>query len=608
MPRVLAPRQFTYIMKTRRYTFYPGLRCTIFLLIIIFVAPGVPASGMFFPQQQKAGTGILDSLFRSGAAYMRQSVPDSAARQYTKGLSLARELGDSAYIGRFYNGLGSVWQIRKAYDKALEHYHEGLKYLDEHRNTSDVAKAYVNLGALYGALKDFDNGREYLENALKILDDESVLRLHVMGNLAAMYLDNDEPVASEEMALSAIPLAEKLGQDYVLSVLYTNLSKIYSDREDWAQAISAGELALDIKDSLQVGNTVAAYNNLGRAYEMSGRYTPAGTYYKKALQQATGEDRALVLQNLKSVAKRQKNYAAALEYAEARDVLRDSLQALDYKGKVAELTEKYESEQKQAKIEYLQAEGQLQDKLIGRQRILTIVSLTLLVLFGVLVYVWNTQNRTRQALEKSKLRQRFLLAQLNPHFIFNALQTVQNFIYMKDAETSASYLGSFGKLIRFVLESSDRDTIALEEEMEMLRNFLYLQQLHYDNSFTYAVSSDYETEAETIRIPVMLVQPFVENAVIHGIQDVPGGHIKVTFRAADEKTMCVEIEDNGSGFFPQEKGKANAMHRSMGMDIQKGRIREFNSEHKRDITVEISPAHPEQEYPGTRVVIRVPVL
>src|SRR5690606_28602496 len=112
-----------------------------------------------------------------------------------------------------------------------------------------------------------------------------------------------------------------------------------------------------IKDSLSAGSPVAAYNNLGRAYEMSGRYTRANVYYGKALEQATGEDRALVLQNLKSVAKKQEDFSKALEYAEERDKLRDSLQKLDYRGKVAELTEKYESEQKQARIDFLQEEG-----------------------------------------------------------------------------------------------------------------------------------------------------------------------------------------------------------------------------------------------------------
>ncbi|MGS2763504.1 tetratricopeptide repeat-containing sensor histidine kinase [Sinomicrobium sp. M5D2P9] len=559
-------------------------------------------------QENVDNTYILDSLFRSGAGFMQKREPEAAEQQYTKGLSMAHKYGDSLYTGRFYNGLGSVLQVRKEYDKALDHYQKGLGYLDKNRHPSDIGKVYVNLGALYAQLKDFDEAEKYLESALGILDEENVLRLHVMGNLAALYLDRDKRDASEGMILKAIPLAEKFGEEYVRSVLYTNLSNIHTEKEQWEKAISAGELALRIKDSLSVGSPAATYNNLGRAYEMSGRYDRAGTYYRRALEQATGEDRVLVLQNLKSVAKKQEDFPKALEYAEERDKLRDSLQKLDYRGKVAELTEKYESEQKQARIDFLQAEGRLQEKLIARQRVLVGISLALLVLFAVLVYIWLKQTRIRQALEKSRMQQRFLLAQLNPHFIFNALQSVQNFIFKNETEASMTYLNSFGRLIRSVLESSDRDTIALEKEVEMIRNFLQLQQLNHQDDFTYEITPDELPEdMGDLNIPVMLVQPFVENAVIHGMRDVPQGRISVDL-VKEENSLKITICDNGKGLYPQNKQKANALHRSMGSEIVNKRINEFNKVNKRKISLEILPFREHPEFPGTRVILYLPVL
>ncbi|MGS2740326.1 tetratricopeptide repeat-containing sensor histidine kinase [Sinomicrobium sp. M5D2P17] len=540
---------------------------------------------------------------------MQKRELDSAEQCYRKGLSVAQKFRDSLYTGRFHNGLGSVLQVRKEYDKALDHYHKGLGYLDRDRYPSDIGKVYVNLGALYAGLKDFDEAQKYLESALDILDEENVLRLHVMGNLAALYLDRGKWDASEAIILKGIPLAEKLRQEYVRSVLYTNLSNIHTEKEQWEKAIAAGELALRIKDSLSVGNPAAAYNNLGRAYEMSGRYDMANTYYGKALEQATGEDRTLVLQNLKSVAKKQKDFSAALDYAEERDKLRDSLQKLDYKGKVAELTEKYESGQKQARIDYLQAEGRLQEKLIDRQRVLVGISLALLLLFVVLVYIGIKQNRTRQALEKSRIQQRFLLAQLNPHFIFNALQTVQNFIYRNETEISVEYLGSFGRLIRAVLESSDKETISLEEEVEMMHNFLHLQQLNYDHSFKFEITTDLAENKDSCYIPVMLLQPFVENAVIHGVKDVPEGEIRINIKSKETgNRLQVEISDNGRGMDLEQKQRADVLHRSMGMEIVNKRIREFNRAGEKKIRLEIYPYREHPDFPGTRVILSLPVL
>ena len=593
------------------YQFYTRKSFAVFSLALfsltVYAGPlaGFPPAGL----QNSDNSHVLDSLFRSGAGFMQQRELDSAKQCYTKGLSMARNTGDSLYTGRFYNGLGSVLQVRKEYDKALDHYHKGLEYLDKNSYPSDVGKVYVNLGALYAGLEDFDKAEKYLESALGILDEENVLRLHVMGNLSALYLDRGKHDASREIILKAIPLAEKLQQEYVRAVLYTNLSNIYTEKEQWEKAVSAGELALRIKDSLSAGSPVAAYNNLGRAYEMSGRYARANVYYGKALEQATGEDRALVLQNLKSVAKKQKDFPAALGYAEERDKLKDSLQKLDHRGKVAELTEKYESEQKQARIDFLQTESRLQEKLIYRQRVLTGISLALLLLFVVLVYIGIKQTRTRQALEKSRMRQRFLLTQLNPHFIFNALQTVQNFIYRNETETSAEYLGSFGRLIRAVLESSDKETISLEEEVEMMRNFLHLQQLNYDHSFKFEITTDLAEKDDPCYIPVMLLQPFVENAVIHGVKDVPGGEIRINIKSMEAGDMLqVEISDNGRGMNSEQKQRADVLHRSMGMEIVNKRIREFNRAGEKKIRLEIYPYREHPDFPGTRVVLYLPVL
>src|SRR5690606_358266 len=214
--------------------------------------------------------------------------------------------------------------------------------------------------------------------------------------------------------------------------------------------------------------------NIGYGYFMLHDYDQAESYYLKGLDNAGPKEEIQLIWNLQKNFQGKKNWAKASEYLEKYVYLKDSLHEVSEKAKVLEITEKYESEKKELKIENLEAENDLQRKLILKERILAgLIVLSLLVLTGFLLLLLK-QRRTQQALEKSKLNQRFLLTQLNPHFIFNALQSIQNYIYREKRDKSAEYIAAFSKLIRSVLENSEKDFIPITEEVGMIRHYLSL--------------------------------------------------------------------------------------------------------------------------------------
>ncbi|WP_257669970.1 tetratricopeptide repeat-containing sensor histidine kinase [Parapedobacter tibetensis] len=584
---------------------YVIIYCFVSIVLLAF-CPIAVAQLPTKPSNEQAAT--IDSFYHEGSQLLLSGDLDAAHQRFSEGLSVAKTQGDSLNIGRFYHGLGTVLQHQQAYEEALLHYHKSIAFIQEDQYPDEVGKTYGNLGALYAQQKDFQHARQYLERALATIKEENVRRLHIMANLAALYLDQGDLEQAESLTLEAITSAKTLNQAYIEATLYTNLSKLYTETNQWKRAIPAGERALHIKDSIKQGSLVAPRVNIGYAYENLGALDTAMKYYHDALGDASGTELLGVLQNLKRIAKKVGNLRESLRYYDRYDQVKDSIAELNRQAQVAELTEKYESKQKQGEIDHLQAESKLQGKLIARQRVLVGISLALLLLFAVLVYVWLKQNKTRQALEKSKMQQRFLLTQLNPHFIFNALQSVQSYIFKNKPETSMEYLNSFAKLIRSVLEHSDHDTISLEEEMEMIRNFLHLQQLNHQNDFTYEITpGEPPAELDGLHIPAMLVQPFVENAVIHGMRDVPEGKISVNFKQ-EEGLLKITICDNGKGIQLQKRQKANALHRSMGTEIIHKRIREFNKVNERKINVQITPFREHPEFPGTKVVLDIPVL
>gem|GEM_PF-5659531 len=189
--------------------------------------------------------------------------------------------------------------------------------------------------------------------------------------------------------------------------------------------------------------------------------------------------------------------------------------------------------------------------------------------------------------EMSQLEKSALQAQMNPHFIFNCLNSIQGFIMDNDKEQAMEYLGKFAKLIRLNLNASVDSFIRLDQEILILENYLALEQLRHDHSFTYHIRSTPEVTIDSIDIPPMLIQPFVENAVLHGMKDKStDGKIEIKF-AIKKKMLVVDIKDNGAG---PSIAKKTRMHRSLGMSITKKRLEHINQSESNQYAIEQVPS------------------
>ena len=189
--------------------------------------------------------------------------------------------------------------------------------------------------------------------------------------------------------------------------------------------------------------------------------------------------------------------------------------------------------------------------------------------------------------EMRELERAALQAQMNPHFIFNCLNSIQNFIMANDKENAMEYLVKFAKLIRQSLNFSTTSKIPLDQEISMLSNYIDLEQLRFKNKFNYHIVVSSELTPEEIKIPTLLIQPFVENAIIHGLKDIQkDGLIEVLFIKNDETSIRAIIRDNGNGL--AKSNKLNG-HKSLGMSITSKRIAHNNN--VIDGSYSITPEH-----------------
>jgi len=172
-----------------------------------------------------------------------------------------------------------------------------------------------------------------------------------------------------------------------------------------------------------------------------------------------------------------------------------------------------------------------------------------------------------------------LRAQMNPHFIFNCLNSINRYIIKSDHITASGYLTRFAKLIRLILDNSIADTTSLDNEIQLVHLYLEMEQLRFDNRFTYSIETDPGLQYETTRIPSMLIQPYIENAIWHGLLHKQGtGHVAVRFKLHEKNILNIEIEDDGIGRqkSAELKSKNALKNKSYGMRITGDRINIVN--------------------------------
>jgi len=202
-----------------------------------------------------------------------------------------------------------------------------------------------------------------------------------------------------------------------------------------------------------------------------------------------------------------------------------------------------------------------------------IMLVTIILITATAFIIRENISRIRLREKNATLKELLLRAQINPHFIFNALVAIQRYIYQKDEREAGRYLAEFSKLIRLTLDNTRQEYVSLDKELQLMKYYLTLQQLRFDDRFTYDIMVDEEIDPDLTRIPPMLAQPFIENAIEHGLAGLTKtGHINISIRL-NGKLLIFTIDDNGIGRKAAlNKNKAVKSHISYGTEITQERL------------------------------------
>jgi hypothetical protein len=316
-------------------------------------------------------------------------------------------------------------------------------------------------------------------------------------------------------------------------------------------------------------------------------------------------------QILVNIFKQQGNYKEAFNLNAIHEGLKDSIEKFQKRTEILDLQYKYQSRQKDDQIKLLSQENQLQGYKINQNRLMLFTVIVISALLSLVFILLLRQNRIKSSRKVTEFKQRLLRSQMNPHFIFNSLTSIQHFIVQQDDIKASVYLSRFSDLVRNILSNSHVELITLEEEINTIENYLELQKLRFPDRFEYKISINEKLNPESVQLPPMLTQPFVENAIEHGFKKFEDkGVISLVFNSKQD-FLIISITDNGIGRKRSHELKSNQEkdHKSMATLITTERIKTINKKLKRRIHFEIVDLKDENgNATGTKVVFEIPLL
>lgn len=516
--------------------------------------------------------------------------------------------------GRSYSSLGAISNLRGDDVKSVAYFKDAADIFEGLGNDLYSAMIRSNIGnllledeqfeeALIYTLKSHDY---YLKNDLEHLLVNSYSIMGVIFIRQGRDLDETMEKLNE-----GAKFAKQYGDTLQLIQLYNSMGIAHVKKNiDIEFAILNFEEAIRIlkikqKDDNFIG---LSYMGLGEAYLKSGDLKKAILYNDTALQKFEAMNYIKGLQEVyesrKDILEAQGDYKRGFEAYEKFIYYNDSLYSRNRANQLNRIRTEYDTERKEAEITSLSQQASIQGLEIRQKNQVMIIGVIILLLAIVSVYFIYKQRSSIREKQKTELEQRFLRSQLNPHFISNALVAVQNYMLKNQTETASTYLAKFSKLMREILKNSRKEFIPVEDEIEMLTNFLDIHKLRMNDDFDYKIEIDQNIDREADTIPPMFIQPFVENAIEHGIINANGkGLIEINLIKGKEY-ISIEIKDNGGGLQANVKSQH---HNSVSSTIIQERMALFNKTLKNKIQLIIGDIKNEQgDIQGAKVELMVP--
>ncbi len=575
-------------------------------------------------QHRKIDSVYITNLHRISYRLSEKDVKKSFA-YYEKVVSLSDSMNFTYGKSLAQINLGILLSTSANYDASNKAYYKAIDYAEDCGALRLKAVSLNNIGENLKVLKDLSKCRAYTKEAIDINSQLKAWRGVAINYELLQQCDLEENLFADahNHLLKGMPFAIKAAESYILSQFYVGFGKIHAHDHRIDSATYFFDKALnEAKLQGDVRNEHLVY--LAKAKYLSD--IPSGEkvlLLSKALSIARAteflEGISNAAEQLSNVYDAKNNKDSSLFFYRVYRSAADSLFSENNKRNVIIRESEWLIRRKEMENAHLRELSLLQDKrLETKNELLGAVLFSLLLTIAIAIIIYQT-NKSKKERSESELKQQIteiqmqvLRAQMNPHFIFNSLNSIENFMMQNEKRLASDYLNKFTRLIRTILDSSLNQLIPLTKDMEALQLYIDLQQLRFNNKFTYHNCLDPQLQNGDYKVPSLIIQPYVENAIEHGIAhcERKDPEIKVSARLKNDYILYV-IEDNGIG--REQAALYNAQnkrhHKSVGLAITENRIRIFNGSQSTSEDVVIEDLYDDDNLPrGTRVSVKIKIL
>ena len=609
----------------------------LFFLLFFVAASGQNIDSLKLASSKKTGIKKGNSIYQIGKIYQKNNELDSSLTYFNKSLKYFNRAEKKSDV---YQAIGMVHFYKNDFEKTLENFKTSLNYAKKTDKDSILARRYSDIGVVYDYLGAFDKSIENYYNALTVFErvSDKPAMAKIYNNLAIINQNRGQTKVAFDFYEKSLKLKKQTNSSAILiATTYLNIGSLHKDVGAYKEAMSCFYKALpvlknnnvpqyqsmllynisDVKLNINELDSATFYNE--KAFEINTKinnsfglmqnnmfkgkilyekkaFNSSLLYLNKALLFSDTlkvlDEKSKILTELIKVYRAKQNFTKALDYQDELIAISVKLSNKEMTDKIETLRIVHETEKKEKEIYLLQNN-------IKKNRIIQGVIIFLILLVGLIVFLIYKQKLAKSKYKAELFNQKLLRSQMNPHFIFNTLTSIQSYMFEKDTLKAAMYLSSFSKLTRSILEGSRHDFVSLQEEYETNENYLKIQQMRYDSLFDYSISIDENIDPDHVQIAPMLIQPFIENSIKHGFKDIDyKGHLQIMYKKIDDKIQ-ITIQDNGKGVTDNKEHS----HKSHALSITKERLRILNKRSKKNITFKVENAIDK----GYKVVFNVPL-
>ena len=563
--------------------------------------------------------GIANAYNNMANLANRQSNSFETLKYQLAALKIREEIGDKIGIGASYNNIGIFYLDQGNYPDALKYYLVSLKIREEVGDKQRIAESYNNIGEIYTNQGNYSEALKNYFAALKIFEERGAINGMSVTNQNIGHIYRQQGSYAEALKHYLVPLKiyEKTGDKPGIADSYSNIGLLYVAQGNYQEALKNCLASLKINEEMEDRERIAeCYNVLGNLYIKLNKPFEAKKYLDNALsfnkEMGIREGIRDAYNSLAELDSSQSNFKSAYQNHKMYILYRDSLINKENAEKIVRLQMQYEFDKKEAATELEQQKAIEATK--NRSNVVMMISAILIISSLFIILLIRQRNLKKRAVEKARashkmaeLELQSLRTQLNPHFMFNSLNAIQELIVMEENELSQSYLERFARLLRMLLENADQPFISLKKEIDFLKLYLSLESLRIPD-LQYSIEADPMLDTEKTMIPNMMLQPYIENALWHGLQNKQGEKKLELNIYRQNELLRYEIKDNGVGRKKAAELKTlyRKEHHSKGMELLSKRFSLLSKEYGEDIQTKVTDVIENSGVAGTLVEITVP--